>query len=185
MRIILSKLEEWAIAILLALMTLITFSQVIARYVFDSGAVWALEVTTYIFAWLVILGASYCVKIGSHISIDVFVNLFPRNIRQIMAFASVLFSVIYCGILFYSSWDYISILYDIEVEMEDLPVMEWKAKIILPIGFALILYRLLELVPKIYKNEIPSLHFYTELESELEEQAKREMQEVADIEGGK
>ncbi len=36
-------LEETVIALLLAGMTLVTFAQVIARYIFNTGAVWALE----------------------------------------------------------------------------------------------------------------------------------------------
>ena len=44
-------------------MTLVTFSQVVARYVFNTGVVWALELTVYLFAWLVLLGMSYGVKV--------------------------------------------------------------------------------------------------------------------------
>ena len=50
------------IAIILGLMTVITFANVIARYVFNSNILWALETTVFLFAWLVLLGASYCVK---------------------------------------------------------------------------------------------------------------------------
>jgi TRAP-type C4-dicarboxylate transport system permease small subunit len=56
---IVSRLEEGAIALLLAAMALVTFSQVVARYVFNTGAVWALELTQYLFAWLVLFGMSY------------------------------------------------------------------------------------------------------------------------------
>jgi C4-dicarboxylate transporter DctQ subunit len=66
-----NRLEENFIALLLAAMTLITFSQVIARYFFNTGAVWALELTTYLFAWLVLFGMSYGVRVGAHIGIDV------------------------------------------------------------------------------------------------------------------
>ena len=41
MRRLLDRLEEGVIAFLLALMTLITFAQVIARYVFNYSFVWA------------------------------------------------------------------------------------------------------------------------------------------------
>ena len=41
-------LEEGFIALLLALMTVITFSQVVARYFFSTGFGWALELTTYL-----------------------------------------------------------------------------------------------------------------------------------------
>ena len=68
--------EEGFIALLFAAMTLVTFSQVVARYVFNSGAVWALELTVYLFAWLVLFGMSYGVKVHAHLGVDAFAKLF-------------------------------------------------------------------------------------------------------------
>ena len=68
------RLEEGLIALLLAVMTLITFIQVVARYVFNTGFVWALELTTFLFAWLVLLGISYGVQVGAHIGVDALVR---------------------------------------------------------------------------------------------------------------
>ena len=53
------QIEESLIAIILGAMTLITFANVIARYVFNSNILWALETTVFLFAWLVLIGASY------------------------------------------------------------------------------------------------------------------------------
>src|SRR3546814_10591963 len=69
---IVNRLEEGLIALLLGGMAMITFCQVVARYLFNSGAVWALELTTYLFAWLVLIGASYGVKISAHLGVDAF-----------------------------------------------------------------------------------------------------------------
>src|SRR3546814_6374077 len=79
---IVNRLEEGFIALFLGGMVLITFSQVVARYVFNSGAVWALELTTYLFAWLVLIGASYGVKIGAHLGVDAFVKMFPARYHR-------------------------------------------------------------------------------------------------------
>ena len=70
-------------------MTLVTFSQVVARYVFNSGAVWALELTVYLFAWLVLFGMSYGVKVHAHIGVDAFAKLFPQPVQRILALAAV------------------------------------------------------------------------------------------------
>ena len=51
--IIINRLEEAIVAFLLAAMTLVTFTQVVLRYVFNAGFVWALELTIFLFAWLV------------------------------------------------------------------------------------------------------------------------------------
>jgi len=46
----LEHLEEGLIAFLMAAMTLVTFMQVVARYVFNYSFVWALELTGVMFA---------------------------------------------------------------------------------------------------------------------------------------
>ncbi len=46
---IIDEIEETLIAVILGLMTLITFANVIARYVFNSNILWALETTVFLF----------------------------------------------------------------------------------------------------------------------------------------
>ena len=43
---------------LMGAMTLLSFVQVIARYIFNYSFVWALEVTGVMFAWLIFIGMS-------------------------------------------------------------------------------------------------------------------------------
>lgn len=180
MRKIIDFIEEGFIALLLMAMTLVTFSQVVARYVFNSGAVWALELTTYLFAWLVMFGAAYCVKIGIHIGIDAFVNLFSARTRQYLTLLAISLCMLYCGILFKGSWDYVAKLKLIGLEAEDMPIEEWKIKIILPIGFALIFFRLIEVAWKVYKGEVETMHFINETRELLEE---LEINEGGDLTG--
>jgi len=164
-----NMIEEGFIAFLLTAMTVVTFSQVVARYVFNSGAVWALELTTYLFAWLVMFGAAYCVKKGVHIGIDAFVNIFAVRTRRYITLFSISLCLLYCGILFKGSWDYIAKLKMIGIEAEDMPIEEWQIKIILPIGFALIFFRLLEVAWKVYKGDIESMHFVNESKELIDE----------------
>ena len=76
---VVNRLEEGIIALLLAAMTSLTFVNVIMRYVFNSGLTWALEITEFLFAWLILFGMSYGVKVGSHIGVDALVRLFPNS----------------------------------------------------------------------------------------------------------
>lgn len=100
------QIEETFIAIVLGLMTLITFANVIARYVFNDNLLWALEVTVFLFAWLVLLGASYCVKKNLHLGIDVVINLLPAGGRRIMALIAVGACIVFSLLLLKGSWDY-------------------------------------------------------------------------------
>ena len=56
------RLEETLIAAIIGLMAIITFANVVARYIFNSNILWAQELTVFMFAWLVLLGACYAVK---------------------------------------------------------------------------------------------------------------------------
>jgi C4-dicarboxylate transporter DctQ subunit len=163
---ILNTLEEWLIILLLASMTLLTFSQVIARYAFNSGAVWALEVSTYLFAWMVLIGASYAIRIGAHIAVDSLVNLLNQKIRKYASLFAIASCMFFVALMFIGSYNYISLLREIEVEMEDLPILEWQAKIILPLGFLLMFYRLFEVALLVAHNQVTTLHFENVIESE-------------------
>mgnify|MGYP001047350681 CR=1 FL=1 len=156
---LLNHIEEWLIILLLASMTLLTFSQVAARYIFNSGAVWALEVTTYLFAWLVLLGASYIIKCGAHIAVDSVVNLLSKKNRKLVTLIAISACMAFVIIMFIGSYEYVSLLKEIEIEMEDLPVLEWHAKIILPLGFALMFYRLVEVMIDVFNNKTTTMHF--------------------------
>ena len=139
-------LEEGFIALLLALMTLITFSQVVARYLFSTGFGWALELTTYLFAWLVSVrhflrhqgrrpyrhrhrGAPVCPH---------------SSARRIVGLLAVLCCCAYCIILLVGATGYVYKLYSIGIEAQDLPIPRWIPFIMLPIGLALALLRLLQ-----------------------------------------
>ena len=137
-------LEEGFIALLLALMTVITFSQVVARYLFSTGFGWALELTTYLFAWLVLFGISYGIKVGAHIGIDVVVRQLPLHLRRIVGLIAVLCCCAYCIILLVGASQYVYKLYAIGIEAQDLPIPRWIPFIMLPLGLALALLRLLQ-----------------------------------------
>jgi C4-dicarboxylate transporter DctQ subunit len=99
-------LEETFIAILLGLMTLITFANVIARYIFNANILWALETTVYLFAWLGLVGASYCVKKNAHLGVDVIVAMLPRGLRKIFGLLAVAACLAFSVLLLIGSWNY-------------------------------------------------------------------------------
>ena len=140
------RLEEWLIALLLATMTCITFTQVVARYVFNYSFVWALELNTFLFAWLIFLGMSYGVRVGSHIGVDAFVNtLGPRAARG-AGIAAATLCMVYAAIIFYGAWQYVDKMYSIGIEAQDLPIPQWVPRLVLPIGFGLLFVRFGEIL---------------------------------------
>jgi C4-dicarboxylate transporter, DctQ subunit len=99
-------IEEKLIASILGAMTIITFANVVARYGFNSNILWALELTVFLFAWLVLLGASYAVKIGAHLGVDVLINVLPQKTRRILGLISVGVCIAFLFLMTKGAWDY-------------------------------------------------------------------------------
>ena len=157
MRRSLERLEEGVIAFLLALMTLITFGQVIARYVFDYSFVWALELVTFLFAWLIFLGMSYGVRVGSHIGVDALVKaLGPRSARIVGAIATLL-CIVYSLIGLVGGYRYVSTMHMIGTLAQDLPIPVWIPQLVLPLGFGLLALRFAEVFYRIVTGREASL----------------------------
>jgi len=116
------SVEETMIALLLGLMTLVTFSNVVVRYVFNlpwvRGAaeavglplpttiIWALELTLALFAWLVLFGIAYGFKITMHLGVDAVLNMVSRGTRRAMSLVAVAICLVYALLLMKGAWDY-------------------------------------------------------------------------------
>lgn len=100
------RIEETVIAVILGVMTLMTFANVVARYVFNSNIFYALELTVFLFAWLVLLGASYAVKKTLHLGVDAVVNIAPARSKRPIALFVVFICLAYSLLLLKGSWDY-------------------------------------------------------------------------------
>ena len=101
-----NEFEETAIAVLLGLMTLITFANVVLRYGFNTGLIWGLEATTFLFAWLVLFGVSYAVKVTAHLGVDALINIFAPKTRRILTLIAAAVCIVYAGLLMKGAWDY-------------------------------------------------------------------------------
>jgi len=100
------SLEETVIAVVLGLMTMITFANVIARYVFNSNILWALETTVFLFAWLVLIGASYCVKHNHHLGVDIVANMLSPKVQKRLTLAAVAACLTFSLLVLWGAFEY-------------------------------------------------------------------------------
>ena len=176
-----TRFEENVLAILLAMITIVSFFQVIARYGFNTGWGGALEFTRILFAWMILFGMSYGIKIGSHLGVDAFIKMLPARAFRFVALFGALVAVIYAVLLISSTWltffgvetrgggavDYWSKMYKVGIGLDDLRypgwmqdgfglqerVHRWIAYLILPIGLALFAYRSLQAMVQIWRGD--------------------------------
>jgi C4-dicarboxylate transporter DctQ subunit len=99
-----SRIEENILATLLAIITFVSFTQVIARYGFNTGWSGALEFTRVMFAWMILFGMSYGIKHGVHLGVDAFVRLLPSNLFRLAALFAAACVFLYAFVLLYAGW---------------------------------------------------------------------------------
>lgn len=68
---ILLELEKKSIAVVLIIMVILSFTQVVSRYVFKFSFPWIEETTRYLMIWLTYIGTAYVCAINQHISVDI------------------------------------------------------------------------------------------------------------------
>ncbi len=147
------RLEEGLLAVLLAVMVSITFMQVIARYVFNYSFVWALEVTTVLFAWLIFIGMSYGVRVGSHIGVDALVKSLGPTAARIVGTIAALLCIVYAVIVTIGGYQYVSKMYEVGILMQDVPIGQWIPRLVLPIGFALLGFRFAQVLYRLVSGK--------------------------------
>ncbi len=103
---IVHNLEETVIALLMGLMTLVTFINVVMRYGFNSQLIWGLELTLVLFAWLVLFGIAYGFKVVSHLGVDAVINLVGKGPRKWLGVLAAVACITYGCLLLKGAWDY-------------------------------------------------------------------------------
>lgn len=159
---ILDHLEEWIISLMLLAMTALTFTQVVMRYVFNSGLSWALELTTVFFAVMIFVGISYGVRVGSHIGVDALVKMLGPQPRRAVSVLAVLLSLLYIGLVLTGASQYVLKMRDVGIEFEDMPIQRWQVLAVMPLGYMLTGWRFLQILSGLITGKTDSLHLADE-----------------------
>ncbi len=114
------------LSLLLVVMTLLVFMEVIARFL-NTSTLWADELTQLCSAWMVMFGASYCVKKGAHIGVDVVTNSLTDKNKRIVAVVAGILCVIYCWLIAWGGYVYLAKVYKYHIILDDLPLEKWQA----------------------------------------------------------
>lgn len=175
--------EEAFIAFLLAAMTLVTFVYVVLNNLYTvfyslaesfpaaedfffaigdfviglaQSMTWSTALTKALFAWLIFSGLAYGVRTAGHIGVDALVKLASRPVQRYIGILACLFCLGYAGLLTVASFEWIQALFVANIGAEDLGhigVKQWHIGMIVPIGFAMVFIRFVEIFVRILRNE--------------------------------
>jgi C4-dicarboxylate transporter, DctQ subunit len=169
---ILDRLEEWIMSLMLVAMTFLAFMQVVRRYVFNTNYSWNLELTTVCFAILIFVGISYGVRVGSHIGVDALVKLLPDNLRRASAILVVILCLVYVTLIMIGATQYVMKMHEVGIEFDDMPIERWQVLVVMPIGYAMVGFRFLQILWNLVSGKTTSLHLADEAADALKLKAK-------------
>lgn len=85
-------------AIFLVLIVLV-FSNVVARYLLNSGLPWAYETSRWLFVWMVFLGAVVGLVRSEHMATDMITSRLPKTVQFTLGLVCILAMALVCGLI--------------------------------------------------------------------------------------
>ncbi len=131
---------------------IVSAANAMIRYAFDISSNAWLELQWYMFAVVVMLGASYTLQRNEHVRVDVFyMHLSPKMQEWVDIIGGVLFLLPACAVIGYYSWPFFleSWVRD-EISTNAGGLLRWPVKFLIPLGFFLLfLQGLSEIIKRI------------------------------------
>jgi TRAP-type mannitol/chloroaromatic compound transport system permease small subunit len=135
-----NELVGKVVSMLMVPMIFVMVYEVVMRYGLKSPTIWGTEMSTFIFAWYILLGGGYTLLLGAHVNMNALHGRLSLKKRAIFDVITSIAFFIYCGVLLKEScryaWE--------TIEMGRRTGTDWNpplspALIALPIGIFLML----------------------------------------------
>lgn len=136
--------ERWALLIFYTMLVATMAVEVVRREIFNFSSVWGEEIVRYAFIYLVWIGAASAVRDRAHLRIDVVFKFLPNRLKTVLYIFGdlIMFAVAIVGA--YWSFETVLLSWDKESVTDGLRLSRVWFLAAVPIGFALVCFRLLQ-----------------------------------------
>jgi C4-dicarboxylate transporter, DctQ subunit len=148
------RLEEWLIAALMAIATLIIFVSVVHRYASGIALLqdfalaidmsWAQELCIYLFVWMAKFGAAYGVRTGIHVGVDVLINRLNERNRRLFIYFGLFAGALFTAIVGALGAKLVHGIYATGQVSADMELPMWLVYLAIPLGSFLMCFRFLQ-----------------------------------------
>ena len=150
---VLGRIEEFITAVALAFMTILTFANVISRYVFHASFSFSEEITSSLFVLLSLMGPSIAAKNKAHLGLTILTDHVSAPVAKVLHIISYIIALIFSfAILYYGVLMVIS-QYQLGQRTAAMAWPEWIYGSFVPIGAFFITVRFAELLIKEIKSD--------------------------------
>ena len=138
------NLERWALLVFYTMLVITMAIEVLRREIFAYSSIWGEEVVRYSFIYLAWIGAAAAVRERAHIRIDVLFHYVPPRVKALLYILGDLVMMVVAIFALYWSFEMVSVAWKFQSVSHGLRVpMVWFLAAV-PVGFGLMMYRLLQ-----------------------------------------
>jgi C4-dicarboxylate transporter DctQ subunit len=165
---LLDHLEEWVVAVFMAVATLVIFAAVLHRasakvdWLWDVTGrwdlTWAQELCIFLFIWMAKFGAAYGVRTGIHIGVDVLVNALQPRWQRRMVTLALLLGALFTGIIAVLGARWVMFMHETGQVTPDLEWPRWAVYLCIPLGSSLMCLRFLQVLARFRREGVLPSH---------------------------
>jgi TRAP-type mannitol/chloroaromatic compound transport system permease small subunit len=121
-------------------LVLVMATNVLLRYLFSTGSVWAQELEWHLMAPICLFGMSYALRHGEHVRVDVVYGGFSAHTKRIIDLITAVLAIIVSILVIKLSWNYVGQSWSIGESSANPGGIPYRylLKALIPVGFALL-----------------------------------------------
>ena len=150
---IIDKIEKAVSCVSVAVMAVLVFANVIARYVFNSPLAFSDEIASYLFILMSFMGTAIAARRKAHLGLSIVTDkLSPRG-RKYVGVVMYLISAFFCLLIVIFGAQMVMSQIRLSQETATMQWPEWIYGLFVPVGAAFALIAFLEVAVKMIRNE--------------------------------
>jgi C4-dicarboxylate transporter DctQ subunit len=149
---ILSRFEEVATTALISVAVVVTFVEVIYRYVFGGSLGWANEATIIAVIWATLIGASLGVREGIHIGVDVVVERLPRPMARVANTVALIACAVWVFAVGLWGVEFVRFQMRTNRLTPELEIPAWITYAVVPLSMFMMTYRFLQAAVRYWRT---------------------------------
>ncbi|MDK2881859.1 MAG: hypothetical protein PWP12_298 [Bacillota bacterium] len=141
---VLDKLEEYLCAVLLFFISVLTFLNVIVRYLTNGSLAFTEELVVNLFVWITVLGGAIAFRKRSHLGVTFLTNLFPKRWQKAVAVLSGFAGTVLFLLLFAQGVGMVVQEYKNQMTTYSMALPMWIFGLAVPFGALIMLLRVIQ-----------------------------------------
>lgn len=149
---VLNRVEEWIVAIVMAVMAIIAFLNVLSRGIANYSLSFTEEITINLFVLLTFVGTAIGVREHAHLGFTLIYDLLNVSLKRVMTvFVGLMMALLFVVLIYFGLQ---MVLFQIEMGQRtpSLGWPQWWFSSAMPLGASLCLYRTLQVTIKEYRD---------------------------------